>query len=56
VRYRGVLTGPEEIDGIKFLITPGTRIDDRLEVGREAEVRGVVTEDGGIEATRFRDR
>ena len=56
VRYRGVLTGPEEIDGIGFAVTPGTRIDDRPGVGQEAEVRGVVTEDGGIEATRFRDR
>ena len=56
VRFRGVLTGPEEIDGVEFLLTPGTRIDDRPEVGEEAEVRGVVTEDGQIEATRLRDR
>ena len=56
VRYRGVLTGPEEIDGIGFAVTPGTRIDDRPAVGQGAEVRGVVTGDGGIEATRFRDR
>ena len=56
VRYRGLLTGPEEIDGIPFRITGGTRIDDRPSVGQEAEVRGVVGEDGGIVATRFRDR
>lgn len=56
VRYRGVLTGPEEIDGTPFRLGPGTRIDDRPGVGQEAEVRGVVAEDGGVEATRFRER
>jgi mono/diheme cytochrome c family protein len=56
VRYRGTLTGPQEIDGAEFRITPETRIDDRPAVGEEAEVRGVVAEDGGIEATRFRHR
>jgi hypothetical protein len=56
VRFRGVLTGPEKIDDVEFLLTPGTRIDDRPEVGEEAEVRGVVTENGEIEATRLRDR
>jgi mono/diheme cytochrome c family protein len=56
VRYRGTLTGPQEIDGAEFRITPETRIDERPAVGEEAEVRGVVAEDGGIEATRFRDR
>ena len=56
VRYRGTLTAAEEIDGIPFRITGGTRIDDRPSVGQEAEVRGVVGEDGGIVATRFRDR
>jgi mono/diheme cytochrome c family protein len=56
VRFRGVLTGPEEIDGIEVLITPGTRIDDRPGIGQEAEVRGMVNEDGEIEATRFRYR
>jgi hypothetical protein len=56
VRYRGTLTGPQKIDGAEFRITPETRIDERPAVGEEAEVRGVVAEDGGIEATRFRDR
>jgi mono/diheme cytochrome c family protein len=56
VRYRGILTGPEEIDGIRFRITGGTRIDDRPSVGQEAELRGVVESDGGISATRLRDR
>jgi hypothetical protein len=56
VRYRGVLTGPEEIDGIPFRVTGGTRIDDRPLVGQQAEVRGVVVADGGIAATRLRDR
>ena len=56
VRFRGVMTGPEEIDGVGFRVTPSTRIDDRPGPGQEAEVRGLVTEDGGIEATRWRDR
>ena len=56
VRYRGVLTGPEEIDGIGFRITGDTRIDDPPSVGQEAELRGVVEADGGISATRLRDR
>lgn len=56
VRYRGVMTGPEEIDGLRFAVTGATRIDDRPAVGDEAEVRGVVTPAGGIEATRLRDR
>jgi mono/diheme cytochrome c family protein len=56
VRYRGTMTGPEEIDGIGFAVTGGTRIDDRPGPGEAAEVRGVVAEDGGIEATRLRDR
>lgn len=56
VRFRGLMTGPEEIDGIGFAVTAGTRIDERPGVGQEAEVRGVVTEEGAIEATRMRDR
>lgn len=56
VRLRGRMTGEREIDGAAFAVTGGTRIDDRPGVGEEAEVRGVVTEDGGVEATRWRDR
>lgn len=56
VRLRGRMTGEREIDGAAFSVTGGTRIDDRPGVGEEAEVRGVVTEGGGIEATRWRDR
>jgi mono/diheme cytochrome c family protein len=56
VRYRGTMTGAEEIDGIGFAVTGETRIDDRPRPGEEAELRGVVAPDGGIEATRLRDR
>lgn len=56
VRYRGTMTGPNEIDGIAFTITGSTRIDDRPGVGQRAEVRGVVAADGSIVATRWRDR
>jgi mono/diheme cytochrome c family protein len=56
LRLRGRMTGKAEIDGVPFAITGATRIDDRPGVGEEAEVRGVVTEDGGVEATRWRDR
>lgn len=56
VRYRGRMTGPEEIDGVGFVVTGQTRIDDRPGVGQMAEVRGVVAPDGSIIATRLRDR
>lgn len=56
VRMRGRLTGPAEIDGGRFLITSGTRIDDRPRVGQEAEMRGRVLPGGEVAATRFRDR
>jgi mono/diheme cytochrome c family protein len=56
VRYRGTMTGPNEIDGIPFTITGATRIDDRPGVGQQAEVRGAVAADGSIVATRWRDR
>lgn len=56
VRYRGVMTGPNEIDGIGFAVTGATRVDDRPGVGQQAEVRGRVTPDGSITATRLRAR
>ncbi len=56
VRYRGTITGPDEIDGLRFTITGATRIDDRPAIGQRAEVRGQVAADGSIIATRLRDR
>jgi len=56
VRYRGLMTGPNEIDGIPFTITGVTRIDDRPQIGQRAEVRGRLAANGSIIATRLRDR
>lgn len=56
VRLRGILTAPDAIDGARFTITSGTRIDDRPAIGRPAEMRGRVAADGTIVATRLRGR
>ena len=54
VRFRGEMTGPNEIDGAEFRIGGGTRIDKSPRPGSFIELRGVVTEDGTVEATRLR--
>ena len=56
VRWRGILTSENSIDGAEFRITPSTRIDDRPRIGAQAEMRGMVAADGSILATRLRDR
>lgn len=56
VRYRGRLTGEREIDRAEFIVDGGTRIDDRPRIGEEAEVRGVISADGRVRATRLRSR
>lgn len=56
LRLRGLYSGPNEIDGARFAVDGGTRIDDQPRVGDEAEVRGVVEADGTVRATRLRDR
>lgn len=56
VRFRGVLTAPDAIDGARFVITGETRIDDRPGIGQRAELRGRILADGTIEALRLRDR
>ncbi len=56
IRLRGVLTGRSAIDGAEFIISGATRVDDRPQVGDQAEMRGVVQADGSVLATRFRDR
>lgn len=55
VRIEGRLTGPNEIDGIRFAVTAATDSSDVPAVGGEAEMRGVVEADGTIRATRFGD-
>ncbi|WP_377507659.1 c-type cytochrome domain-containing protein [Octadecabacter sp. R77987] len=56
IRLRGYVTGPNEIDGARFSVTGQTRVEDRLSLGDEAEVRGRITPDGTISATRLRER
>jgi len=56
LRLRGVLTGPNAIDGATFTIDADTRIDDTPVLGAPAEMRGQVQPDGTVRATRFRDR
>ncbi len=56
VRFRGTMTGPAEIDGAPFRLTPDTRIDDRPAIGTRAELRARVGQDGQIIADRLRAR
>lgn len=56
VRLRGVMTGPNEVDGAAFTVTGNTRVDDQLSVGDAAEVRARVAPDGTLVAERLRDR
>jgi mono/diheme cytochrome c family protein len=56
VRLRGRVTGPNQIDGAGFTVTGGTRVEDALSEGMQAEVRAVIAPDGGLTATRLRAR
>ncbi len=56
VRLRGVMTGPNEIDGAAFVTTDQTRIDERPSVGEQAELRAIIAQDGSLQAERLRDR
>lgn len=56
VRFRGIMTAPDAIDSARFVITSGTRIDDRPMIGSAAEMRGRIAADGSILAERLRDR
>lgn len=55
-RLRGRMTGENEIDGAGFIVTGGTRVEHRPAIGAEAEMRGVVSGNGSITATRLRER
>lgn len=56
IRLRGVLTAPDAIDGAAFIVTGGTRIDERPPVGGAAELRARVGPDGELLAERLRER
>lgn len=56
VRIRGVVTGTNEIDGVTFVVTGNTRVEDALRPGDGAEMRGVVSADGALLALRLRRR
>lgn len=54
VRLGGTLTAQWALDGLMLEVTSETRINDEPSVGSRVEVRGVVTEGGGVRATRIR--
>ncbi len=56
VRFRGLVTGENEIDGVPFRVTPNTRVEDRLTIGQQAEVRATINPDGSLMAYRLRAR
>ena len=56
VRMRGILSADNAIDGGEFTMGPGVRIDKKPQVGRPAEMRGIVNADGTVRATRLRRR
>ena len=56
VRFRGIFSGEWAIDGAAFEVDRDTRIDDRPTPGQQAEMRGIIAEDGTIRATRLRSR
>lgn len=56
VRLHGTLTGRWELDGLPLQVTPNTRFDDDPAIGSYVEVRGVLSADGGVQATRIRAR
>lgn len=56
VRFRGMMTGPSEIDGAAFVVTGDSDVRDRPAIGQGAELRGRVGPDGRIEVERLRAR
>lgn len=56
VRYEGTLTGRWELDGMPFQLGPDARVEDAPMPGDRVEVRGIVTADGVVQATRVRAR
>lgn len=56
IRLRGTVTSPSSIDQADFTSNEDTRIEDRLVIGQEAEMRGRIAEDGSVRAERIRAR
>lgn len=56
VRVEGVLTAPGELDGGRFTLAPGARVEDPAVVGGTYELRGGVAPDGSVSVERFRER
>ena len=56
VRLNGTLDGRWSLDGLTLIVTDATRLDDAPGPGDRVEVRGVLTEDGRVRATRIRTR
>jgi hypothetical protein len=56
VRLEGTLTGIWKLDDAEMLVGDDTRIDDNPQLGDGIEVRGEITKDGMISATRVRER
>jgi mono/diheme cytochrome c family protein len=56
IRFRGLLTAGNAVDGALFRTTGASRIDGRPELGNRVELRGRVMSDGSISAERLRNR
>lgn len=56
IRLDGTLDGRWSLDGLALIVTDATRLDGDPRPGDRVEVRGVVTDEGGVRATRIRVR
>jgi mono/diheme cytochrome c family protein len=56
IRFRGLLTAGNAVDGALFRTTTASRIEGRPELGKRVELRGRVMPDGSISAERLRHR
>lgn len=56
LRLRGVMTGHNQIDGVGFIITNGTRVEEIPALGHQTELRARIGPNGELIATRLRER
>lgn len=56
LRVEGILTAQGELDGARFTLAPGARIEDAPRIGGRYELRGTVGEDGTVTVHRLRAR
>jgi hypothetical protein len=56
IRFRGLLTAGNAVDGALFRTTTASRIEGRPELGKRVELRGRVMPDGSISAERLRHK